>query len=434
MNETKSSSGERTKKYIRYLFLILALVQIMDAYTTTYTAAFPSKIIEEFLIIPYSMDINVAQAILSFSIGIATAGMYFVFFNQYFADKLGRKKMLGITTLGMGVSALLLALSINIWLYTIFLFCTYLFFSSDMWLLYANEESPAKKKAVYTNLLLAFGVMGPIMMPLMRSVFITETSPLWMWRGMTLFPIILGIPLGIVIFFTIRETKIYETAKIEGKLEVEKIFLKENVKIVFQSPYKKEYIVLLVMSFTAGLNFVILQLAESFLAQSTTLGEGDINLIIIIVALSVILGYLLTGFIADRIGRKPLMMIYSFFVPVGAIFLFLGSQITTNVFLIASLGVAFVYIGYNGLLIVIRIVVMEIMSTDTRGTGMGVRGLTTALGITTGFLVGAGVTLFSNLGLAFILLSLPLFANLFLVLKYLKETKGTDLSTVEIKA
>ena len=163
-DKTTSSKVLRSKSYIRYLFFTLALVQIMDAYTTSYTAAFPSKIAEEFM---------VSDTILQLMVAIATIGMYFVIFNQYFSDKFGRKIMLTVTTLGMGVSALFLALSTNAIIYTIFLFSTYLFFSSDMWLIYANEESPSKKKAIYTNILLACGILGPIMMPIMRGIFIT---------------------------------------------------------------------------------------------------------------------------------------------------------------------------------------------------------------------------------------------------------------------
>lgn len=101
----------------------------MDAYTTSYTAAFPSKIIEEFL---SGYSVNEANAIYAICVGIATAGMYFVFITQYLADKIGRKYMLAFTTFGMGFSALLLALSTSIIMFTIFLFCTYLFFSTDM--------------------------------------------------------------------------------------------------------------------------------------------------------------------------------------------------------------------------------------------------------------------------------------------------------------
>jgi hypothetical protein len=57
----------------------------------------------------------------------------------------------------------------------------------------------------------------------------------------------------------------------------------------------------------------------------------------------------------------------------------------------------------------------------------------TALGITVGFVLSGFITLVSNLGIAFIILSIPVISHLFLVPKYIKETKGTDLSEVQIK-
>lgn len=434
MTEQENTIGHRSKKYFIYMMIILALVQIMDAYSTSYTAAFPSSIQEEFLIIPFGFDKTFAQVVMQIVIAIATLGIYFVFFNQYLSDKFGRKKMLFITTLGMGLSALLLALSINIFLYTIFLFSTYLFFNSDMWLIYAGEEAPPEKKASYINILLACGILGPIMMPIFRNIFITETSPVWAWRGMTFLPIILGIPLSFVILFTIKETKIYEEGKITRQFEVSQILLKDNVKKLLQSDRKKEIWAILVIGFFTGLNFNFMQMAESFLDSDTILTADDAGLIIAIVALAVIIGYLSIGFLADRIGRIPLLYASSIILPIGTIFLYLGSVLTSGVFVICAIGISLGYVGYNGLLIVIRIIIQELVPTDKRGTGLGIRSLATSLGITSGFVLGSIFTLLiSNLGISFIILSLPVLSHLYIIPKFIKETKGTDLSEVELK-
>lgn len=113
MNETNHSNGDirknskkRTRKYFIYLFIILIFVQIMDAYTTSYTAAFPSKIIEEFLT---GYSTNQANAIYAICVGIATAGMYFVFVTQYLADKVGRKLYVGFYNLRYGDLCLIIS-------------------------------------------------------------------------------------------------------------------------------------------------------------------------------------------------------------------------------------------------------------------------------------------------------------------------------------
>ncbi len=430
MTEQNESKIVRSKSYFRYMMLILVLVQILDAYTTTYTAVFPSKIAEEFL---SGYSANEQAAIMAISIGIATIGMYFVFVNQFLADKLGRRTMLFITTLGMGTAALFLALSQNIIQFTLFLFLTYLFFSADMWLIYMNEEAEPEKRARYTNLLLALGVLGPILIPIFRSIFITETSPVGAWRGMTLFPIFLGIPLAIIIFFTIKETARYQEMK-AGKLieeKKDKISLRENIRALFRSERRKELIALIVMSYLCGLNFIFLQMVELHIATNTNLTESEINLVIYVVAISVITGYILTGIIADKIGRVPLLYLFSILMLFGTIILYLGTISTPSIFILILLGVMLGYIAFNSLHIVLRIVTLEVVPTDRRGTGSGFRALITAIGIMSGFFIGSGLALLFGLAITFIIISIPLLINIFLIHKYLVETKGTDLAKVK---
>ncbi len=432
--ETRTPSRvERTKKYFMYLLLILILVQIMDAYSTAYTATFPSKIIEEFL---PGYGQNEADALMSIAIGIATFGMYFVFVNQYFADRIGRKWMLAVTTFGMGFCAFLLTLSTDIWSYTLFLFLTYLFFSSDMWLIYINEEAPPEKRGLYTNIVLALGILGPILSPIFRGIFITETSPVGSWRGMTWFLIILGIPLSIVILFTVKETSKYEEIKVCGDelgLTDLQIKFKENLRTINNSPRRKEILILLIMSFLLGFNFTLQQLGESFIQGNTDLTEKDINNIIMVIAISVIIGYLGTGILADKIGRVPLIYIFAVTMILAPIILFMGGQADTTAgqFALCALGIGIGYVSYNGLHIVIRLITVEIIPTGCRGTCSGLRAFVQAVGITGGFFLGSIITRSFGLGVTFIVFAIPLVVYFPLTLKFLKETKGTDLSTIQ---
>jgi len=146
---TENNEGrvkQRTKKYFTYLVIILFLIQILDSYTTQVPNVIPSHIIEEFL-----SGVQYNEAIYQLAVGIATCGTFLVFLIQFFADKFGRKIMLVITILGMSLSASLLIFSTNIIQYTLYLFVVYWFFSSDMWLIYINEESKPKSRAKWTG-------------------------------------------------------------------------------------------------------------------------------------------------------------------------------------------------------------------------------------------------------------------------------------------
>ncbi|GEM_PF-2084016 len=430
ISETRSKSKKPAHYYFLYLVGILVLVQIIDSYSASYTGAFPSKIIEEFLA-DYSR--NDADATMNLSLGIATLGMYFAFFSQALSDKFGRKPLLVFTTLGMGVSALLLNFSYSIVSYTAILFLSYIFVSSDLWLIYITEESTPEKRGFYTNVVMALGILGPIFIPLFRSIHITEMSPVGSWRGLTYFPIALGIPLSMIIFFTIRETSKYKELgkEVREHARSPRVSLRENLVQLFRADRRGEFIILCIMSLSLGFNYLILQMAESYANKNTGLTEEDISSIITIIALSVIGMYLVLAFLADRIGRKKILYVFSILLPVGTILLYLGGKLGTQEYAFIATGMTFGYVGHNGLQILFRIIIVEILPTGRRGTGSGLRAFLQSLGITGGFFLGSVLTMHLGLGLTFVLFGIPVFANIPLIFRYLKETKGADLSKVE---
>ncbi|MFX1470308.1 MAG: hypothetical protein ACFFB8_16825, partial [Promethearchaeota archaeon] len=130
------------------------LVQILDSYVTLFPGAIPSAIAGEFL---SDKSIVAQNSIMAFASGLVSSGMMLLFFSQYLTDRLGRKKMLGISVGGMAFASLGMFLSVNYVMYMIFVFFLYFFFSSDIWLIYINEEVESNKRAFYSNILLMVG-------------------------------------------------------------------------------------------------------------------------------------------------------------------------------------------------------------------------------------------------------------------------------------
>jgi len=426
----KTHTVKRSRGYFFLLLVFLVFIQLLDSYSASYTGSFPSKIIEEFLT---GYPQNTADSIMNLCIGLASLGMYSVFISQGISDRFGRKPMLIITTFGMGIAALLLNFSTNIQTYTIFLVFTYMFVSSDIWLIYITEESDAKKRGFYTNIVMALGILGPFFIPLFRSLFITETSAVGSWRGMTYFPMAIAFPLGFLMVFFVKETSKYELSRSihVGKIPAERGKIIKNMKQLFLTQRRKEVVVLCVMSFMLGLNYLILQMAESFAASSTSLTEGEINNIIIIIAISIFFAYLIIAFLSDKIGRKFLLYIFSAMLPIGCVLLFIGSKLGSNEFLLMSLGMTLGYIGHNGLQILFRIIIVEILPTERRGTGSGFRAFIQSLGITLGFFIGAFFTQQIGLGITFLIFGIPVVLNIPLIYVFLKETKGADLTAIQ---
>ena len=105
--------------YFKYLFFVLMLTQILDSYATLYPGSIPSAIAGEFLT---GLSINVQDSIMAFASAIVSIGMMFLFFSQYLSDKLGRKKMLGITVGGIAVASFGMFISTSYIMYMIFVF------------------------------------------------------------------------------------------------------------------------------------------------------------------------------------------------------------------------------------------------------------------------------------------------------------------------
>jgi len=427
MEENNEYRVFRSKIYFRYLIVILIFVEILDTYTTNYPNVIPSQVIAEFLA---DYPENMAQSIFALSIGIATIGMYLVILNQYFADKIGRKLLLAFTVFGMGFSSLLIFFSTNIIQYTIYLFMLYVFFSSDIWIIYINEECPAEKRGIWTNMVLVGGVIGAILLPIFRSIYITETHSYW--RGMTFFAIFLGIPLGFIILFTLKETSKYQEIKADrGLINKNSGSLKKNLRTLFNSSRRKEVIVILIISYISGLNYLFVALGESFISNSPNLDQDDINIIVLVMSISVVFGYIFTGYIADKYGRKPLFYAYSIVLPIGIMIAVFGSYSTEGALVYVCIGASLANVTFWGLGVVIRLVILEIVPTESRGTGSGMKSLIGAFGITSGLLLSSIIILLYGLGFSFIFFSVLLWINIPLVAKFIKETKGIDLSEVK---
>ena len=427
-NNTKEGRN-RTKRYLIWLLIVLIVVDLIDAYSTNYITAVTSSVVTEFLVTPYGLPETTAEAIFSLCSGLATLGMYVVFFNQYLADKFGRKKLLAFVTFGMGLGSLLLFFSFDIISFTIFLFIMYVFFSSDAWIIYANEESSDKNRALWTNVILAAALLGPVFMAIFRPIFVTRAPIIEAWRGMTLLPIILGLSFTVVILFTVKETSRYEEIKEEGIADKRNsIFMKQNLRDVLNSPRKTEVKMIIIMSVFNGLNYGFTILTELFLKYHSPLTESQINTTIYIIAASVAIGYIFTGFLCDKIGRRPMLYAHSIILPTGIILSVIGAL--TGSFAIVALGAALGYAGFWGLNVVLRLIVIEIVPTDKRGTAAGLRALSWAFGATIGLLIGSILIYTTNPGVSFIILGLPVILNIILGSRYLKETKGVNLSEI----
>lgn len=416
-------SNKQTKSYFKKLILVLMLVQILDSYATLFPGAIPSAIASEFL---SGKPENVQNSIMAFASGLVTIGMMLLFFSQYLSDRIGRRKMLAISVGGMSIASLGMFLSVNFIMYMVFVFLLYFFFSSDIWLIYINEEVESNKRAFYSNIILMVGLVGAISMVICRLIFIREEDSFW--RGMTLFPMIIGFPLCILIFLTLKETSRYQLMK-ESGIRDQRSF-KDDLSAIFKTENRKPYLFLLLIVFLRGGSSIYLTLFEKYIDDVGTLNQDQVTSIFFLTVFTVLISYGLNGF-ADRIGRKPLLYLWFALAPISVLIWVFGAHNTENAYLIVLIGYALSHIAYWGSIGIIRLITIESLPTDRRGTGVGFRSFMGALGGTIGLLLSSLIILSVGLGITFIIFVMGNLVVIPLAAIFLKETKGVELSEIK---
>ena len=413
-----------SKSYFRYLIFVLMLVQILDTYSTIYPGSMVSKVVGEFLV---GLPPNEANSIVAMAGSITSIGMYFLFFNQYLVDIVGRKLMLAITVIGMSISSLGMFLSVNYLMYISFRFFLNFFFMSDIWLIIINEESKTNKRAFNSNIILMAGLVGAIIMVICRFIFIPDVNP--NWRGMTLFPIILGIPLSFIIYFTLKESSKFQLMK-ENREKKSRTFI-GDIKSLFQIDDRKPYIMILIISFLFGFSNLFIGLFEKYINDTGTISDTLVSIIFFLTIFTVMIAYLINGLLADRIGRKPLLYLWSFLLPISVVIWVFGATSSQSAFLIVFMGYAISHIAFWGLWGVIRLITLELVPTDKRGTGLGFRSLIGAFGTTIGLLLSSVAILEFGLGATFIIFVIVNLGIIPLGYFFMKETKGVDLADIK---
>mgnify|MGYP000397904288 CR=1 FL=1 len=398
---------ERTRQSLLFLFLFMVINDIFDTYTTQLPNVIGSFVILEF---------GINESILAFMTSIASIGMYFVFINQFLADFVGRKKMLFVVLFGMGAASFFLGISPSPVFYTLFLFLLYIFFSSDVWVLIMNEESPDDKRGLFTNLVLVFGVIGAIFIILFRETLL----PSYGWRSMTWFAM-LAMPLACLVFLFKESRKFQEFKAIEKEHETS---LKTRIKKIFTHEERVCFLVIFSTSFILGLSYVLFALGEPFFKLTKGFSDSDISTLILMMGLGAILGYLITAFLLDRLGRKPTVCIYIVVIFVSVFLIIFGD------FTVVLISVIFFSAFYWGLFVALRIVCIELFPTDIRGVGTGFRSFFFALGFTVGSLLTGILSPYIGLGGAFLLFSSISLSIIPLILIFIRETKGIELKVV----
>ena len=179
-------------------------MNLIDIFTSNASPLVASFVVNEFLI-SKGMPENEAYALYGIGMSLLPLFMLLSLGIKYIADRYGRKIALTINMLGMSISAVFVIFSQDFSSYLLGALIGNAFIAADIQMLLVNEEAPKEKRSQYFMVIKIIGLIGALLVPFMRGIFITSDNP--NWRAIFFLPFIGGSIVSLLIIFTLKESK-----------------------------------------------------------------------------------------------------------------------------------------------------------------------------------------------------------------------------------
>ena len=440
------SSGSR---YFLILLVLIAVVNILDEVTSNLTVTVQSSFVTEFFVNNpfmgkyYSYEDGLA---LHSGVGVFTyvLGLFTPFYKAL-ADKWGRKPLFAMSTLGMAIGLLVIHLSSSYIMFLVGFAIISFFMGHDIQIIYILEEAPDKHRAKIYSFLKSFGILGVILIPTLRDVLMGDDAT--KWRDIFLAPSLIGFAAVVLVVLLAKDTKVfiserteylsrpYEERQREKELKKQQKQAQRNqsgvfngVKYIFANKDTKMLIISHII-FDSAMPAIALYFESSM--HTAGMSTSSITKALFMVPVIYATITFLSGFIADKAGRKTTVTLFSATCVIGYILFVAGILMGWNPYLIGSLAGLYqgsYWIGRDYM----NVMMTEKVPTDIRASVVGAEGLLVIIGLVVGYALAiVGMTL-TDIWWACLAASIPAVtvAAIMFVLK-VKETKGVNLDGIE---
>ena len=445
----KTERRGNSSKYFLVLLMLIAIVNILDEVTSNLTVTVQSSFVTEFFVNnPFMGKYYSYEEGLAFHSGIGVFTYVFGLFTPFYkalADKLGRKPLFVMSTLGMALGLLIIYLSSSYIMFLVGFAVISFFMGHDIQIIYILEEAPDKHRAKIYSFLKSFGILGVILIPTLRDMLMGDDAT--KWREIFLVPALLGFTAVALVLLFAKDTKVFVRERIEylsRPLEermAEKVLKKQQkeaqrnqasvfngVKYIFANKDTKRLIISHII-FDSAMPAIALYFESSM--HTAGMSTSDITKALFMVP--VIYGSItfLSGFIADKLGRKVTVTGFSVTCVVGYCLFVAGILLGWNPYLVgafAGLYQGSYWIGRDYM----NVMMTEKVPTDIRASVVGAEGLLVVIGLVVGYgLIIAGIALI-EIWWACLAISIPAVSIAAIMFaKGVKETKGVNLDTIE---
>ena len=442
----KRSSGS---KYFLILLVLIAVVNILDEVTSNLTVTVQSSFVTEFFVNnPFMGKYYSYEDGLAFHSGIGVFTYVLGIFTPFYkalADKWGRKPLFAISTLGMAAGLLVIYLSSSYIMFLIGFAIISFFMGHDIQIIYILEEAPDKHRAKIYSFLKSFGILGVILIPTLRDLLMGNDAT--KWREIFLVPSLIGFAAVVLVLLFAKDTKVFISERIAylsrpyEEREKEKLLQKQQkkaqrnqagvfngVKYIFANQDTKMLIIAHII-FDSAMPAIALYFESSMHRAGMSTAEITKALFMVPVIYASIT--FLSGFIADKAGRKTTVNLFSATCVIGYILFVAGILCGWNPYLVGSFAGLYqgsYWIGRDYM----NVMMTEKVPTDIRASVVGAEGLLVIIGLVIGYgsiIVGMMIMPIWWACLAISIPAVSIAAILF-ALK-VKETKGVDLDAIE---
>ena len=226
----KINQKPQTAKYIKWIFVLVILVHVIDEIASNCAAYVQSSVVNDFFVVGQGMTYENGLAVLASFSGVTLLLQLVAPFYKSLADRFGRKPFLVINTYGMALGLGLCFVSKSFGSYIIGTMITTFFIAHDMQVVYILEVAPSDKRTRFYGITKCIGTLGLALVPLFRGIFMGNDPT--KWRMVFFVPVLIAIAIATLCLLTARETKVYLAERIsvlERPLE-ERIAEKEAAK------------------------------------------------------------------------------------------------------------------------------------------------------------------------------------------------------------
>ena len=429
--------------YFAVIMLLVAAVNIIDEITSSLPSNLQSCYVTEFLVVngrSYSdaLALHGTVSIISYALGIITP------FYKALADKIGRKPMFFLSTLGMSVGMFIASTAPNYGLYLFGSAIMSFFIAHDIQIIYILEVAPAKHRARIYSILKAVGIVGVVAIPMMRKVLMNNDPT--RWRVVYLAPAFAALTAAVCVLLFARETKVYiegrsaylrrpyaerkeesERLKREKKSDANKQGVFAGVKYLMKH---RDLRALMISHIIFDVGLACVGLYHESMLKDAGYSTAEATQALFFVPVMYAVSVFLSGFVADILGRKKTILLFgTIHIIAFCTFVFgLKHNFTPTVLgLLCGIYQGGYWIGRDYM----DIMVTEKVPTEIRASVMGADGLIVTVGMAVGYLLCiAGIGLI-GVALSCLLVTVPCVAvAIIAVTVKVKETKGTVMEEI----